>query len=456
MEGTTFEALLQSLLTDRDGYVAEGVVAPRYIVVSGDLIHGGSSEEEIRGQYAETRGFLEQLVHEFLEGDKNRMLIVPGNHDMSHPHSKDSMIPESDANNKVNLDQMKAGNPLVRWNWKEFMFYKIANAPRYAQRFDLFREFYDGFYEGERTYPVDPVVEAECYPYGKDKVTFALFNSCHQLDHLWDTAFIDEEAIVSVTPKLRKSYNKGYVNIGVWHHHYYGSPRETNYMDREVINRMSHSYLQMGLFGHQHISQVAEFYGGDLSLGEAPDNQRLLLVSSGTLFGGRKELPEGRKRQYNVIEISHENGRAAVEIHVREDDNRSVQSKLPIWHGKLISPTSSIRTEIKLRQLDEKTLLVGLLREAQESGDYISAFEELKGKEHIVGYSVIRSEIVRGIKDNRYLLNHLRPQNKNEYLLLMSCAEAEQDTESKEQLKNDPTLQAMLDDSIVRDMYERL
>ena len=95
LEGTNYKALLQSLLTDRDTYVGAGVTIPKYVVVSGDLIHGGSTEDEIRRQYAETLGFLTEVTDEFLDGNKKRMLIVPGNHDVSFPHSKNSMSTKS-------------------------------------------------------------------------------------------------------------------------------------------------------------------------------------------------------------------------------------------------------------------------------------------------------------------------------------------------------------------------
>ena len=95
------------------------------------------------------------------------------------------MVSEADANNEQNLDLYWKGHPEIRWNWKELSFYKISNAEEYNKRFDLFREFYNDFYEGVRTYPEDPISSAECYSYADDKVTFALFNSCKRLDHLF-------------------------------------------------------------------------------------------------------------------------------------------------------------------------------------------------------------------------------------------------------------------------------
>ena len=47
------------------------------------------------------------------------------------------------------------------------------------------------------------------------------------------------------------------------------------------------------------------------------DSESILLISSGTLFGGRKQLTSGKPRQYNVIEIEQKNGEAQVRIHVR-------------------------------------------------------------------------------------------------------------------------------------------
>lgn len=457
LEGTNYKALLQSLLTDKDTYVGAGVTIPKYVVVSGDLIHGGSTEDEIRRQYAETLGFLTEVTDEFLDGNKKRMLIVPGNHDVSFPHSKNSMIPEADEHKEQNLKLFWDRHPEIRWNWKDFSFYKIADKDEYEKRFNLFKAFYNDFYQGDRTYSEDPQFEAECYSFPEDRVTFALFNSCKQLDHLNDTAAIDDDAIVSVMPELRANYNRGYLNIAVWHHHFYGAPRETNYLDREVINKMSHSYIQMGLFGHQHISQIAEFYGGDLALGDSPDNQRVLLVSSGTLFGGKKELPDGRRRQYNVIEITQENGTAQIEIHVREDDNRSVDSKLPIWRMKQVGPTGSIKTNVKLKQMNERTILADILRTAQADNDYIRAYEQLQGfttKDDF--YMRIRSEIIRRIKDNRYLLDNLKPETDNDYMLLMTCAERENDAEAKARLKSDSKLQSMLTDKVLKEMYDRL
>lgn len=91
-EGDDFKNLFQSMKDDCDCYVGQGITKPNIIVVSGDLIRGGETEE-IRSQYAEAKAFLEDLTSYFLDGDKSKIIIVPGNHDVDWNVSKDQIKP---------------------------------------------------------------------------------------------------------------------------------------------------------------------------------------------------------------------------------------------------------------------------------------------------------------------------------------------------------------------------
>lgn len=453
MEGTTYESLLQSLLTDRDSYVSAGVASPSYIVISGDLIQGGASDEEIQNQYAEVKQFLESLTNQFLEGDKSKVIMVPGNHDVSFPHSMRSMTKLAGDKNLEHFSLYMGGQSQIRWNWKDFSFYSISEQNQYNNRFELFKEFYKDFYTGIRSFPNDGDTASDFVSFSKDKVAFALFNSCCGLDHLYDTGNISPDALTALLPRLRSSYNEGYLNIAVWHHHYYGAPRESNYLDREVISMLTHGYIQVGLFGHQHISQVAEMFSSDMTIKESPENQRILLISSGTLFGGKKEIPDGYKRQYNIIQVETLNGSATIKINVREDGNRNVASKIPYW----ISKGNPIETNVNLRKLDEQTQFANLLRKTRRTSDYKAGYLELiqLPHEHEM-YQTLRSEFIRNIKDNRFILDNIIPESPNDYILLMTCAIEEDDSEAKERLKNDKSLQGLLQDSILKEFYNQL
>ena len=454
---TDYEGLVQSLLSDRDRYTKDGILNPCYIVVSGDLVQGGNTEDIIKGQYKECQFLLSRLACEFLAGDKERILIVPGNHDVSFPHSRRSMTKQPDENRDQNLKELRENNPLIRWKWDDFSFYKITDVDTYNSRFQLFVDFYNDFYEGKRKFPDRLTQEASFIKFPKDHIAFILFNSCAHLDHLNDIGNIEEDSITSVLSLLRSSFNEGFLNIGIWHHHYYGSPKETNYVNRDIIGTMAHCYIRMGLFGHQHKSQVADFYSEDIALPEGVENEKVLLVSSGTLFGGSKVLPSGYKRQYNIIEINIDNGTANVDIHVREDHNVNVENKIPYWGKKRINDTGSIRAHINLKELNEDEILADLVRFVNSSKDFIYGFTtlesmNLKGKL----YESLRSQFLRNIKDNQFILQNLHPRTKNDYLLLMRCAIEEHDREMMEKLKNDKTLFEMLSDTFVGELYNEM
>src|SRR5438094_10183200 len=82
-------ALLSSLLKDRDRYsVSESpkIQSPDIIIVSGDVIRGSvkpdGSEVEVQNQYDEATSFLNDLTKHFLDGNKNKIIVIPGNHDI--------------------------------------------------------------------------------------------------------------------------------------------------------------------------------------------------------------------------------------------------------------------------------------------------------------------------------------------------------------------------------------
>jgi 3',5'-cyclic AMP phosphodiesterase CpdA len=82
-------SLIASLLRDRDRYPLETpqIRPPDAIVVSGDLIHGATIghptwQKEIESQYQIAEQFLADLTNRFLDGDRSRIVIIPGNHDV--------------------------------------------------------------------------------------------------------------------------------------------------------------------------------------------------------------------------------------------------------------------------------------------------------------------------------------------------------------------------------------
>lgn len=455
--GTDYDSLFESLLNDRVSLQSEGIRVPDYIVVCGDLIQGANTKEEIDRQYYEVRHFLELLATHYLGGHKERMLIVPGNHDINRAVSILSMEPQPEDDYTINLKDFRLGDPLLRWNWQNHSFYRITRPDVYLDRLNAFIQFYNEFYDGIRTYPKAAFSGVDCITFPKDRIAFTLFNSCNDLDHLNLAGDIDERAIASVAHQLRSNYNDGILNIALWHHHLYGSPMQMNYLSRTRVQAMANTFIRLGLFGHQHCSQVAEFVDGNLAFSEPTHQDRILLVSSGTLFGGDKQLPTGCKRQYNVIELAINNGYADVKINVREDDNLNLGSLLPHWTIHRLNKEGYILTPVCFKKLTPEEEYGRLMRYVNTSGDYVYGYEEAanllipESERH-----TLQSLYFRKITDGRYILNHLQPVTASDYIRYISCALAEDDHEVMRQLMVDQRLRTLLSDTVVAEMMQEV
>ena len=178
-ENNNFDHLFASLCNDADLYDRD-IPKPEIIVVSGDLAEGANgdgAEEKIIKQYEEVECFLNRLVKHFLKGDKSRIIIVPGNHDIYRGATIRSMeaIPE-DLREEAKGRYLN-GDPNYRWSWNDFCFYFINNMAEYVSRFKFFIEFYNRFYDGIRTIDdcdmLNLVIDLPQY-----NIAFATFNSC--------------------------------------------------------------------------------------------------------------------------------------------------------------------------------------------------------------------------------------------------------------------------------------
>lgn len=451
----SYDALLQSLERDLICYTEnEGIMKPSFVVISGDIIQGAHTDEEIRAQYAEAEDFLNKLCGLYLDNDRERLVIVPGNHDVNRARSKASMK-ESSSSLEDSRESYFGGSSQVRWSWKDFKFHEIHDQELYNSRFELFIEFYNRFFQGIRHYPNDPEHEAYCVRNDKYKVLFACFNSCHQLDDLRVTGSIPEEAVYSVGNELNDSYNSGYLNIAVWHHHFYGSPLTTNYMDRSFLTYLLNANVQVGLFGHQHYAQIAEEYT-DLELYKDEQLQKLLLISSGTLFGGSRELAPGQNRQYNIIEIEHSNGNAKVSIGIREDKNPRKGNLIPFWHTKALQTADNrITRDVRLRTLPIEKQLLEIDKKLRKDNDFISACESVSLLEldHDKKYK-LWLDYLSNVEDPLYIYGQLQHvSNVEEAILKITTAMKIGKPELFQELLQDNSI-VELKDSNVNDLLD--
>ena len=372
--------LLDSLENDCHHYCFEEdtrVRKPDLIVVSGDIIQGIEPdilepEECLNEQYREALEFLAQLSDHFIFGDRERVIIVPGNHDISacHFHKSLERVDVLPDRKKELINELFTPESLLRWSWSELELYKIADSNMYERRMAAFAEFYSSFYNGERTYDLDPAKQIDFFDYPAFELTIVGFSSCYNNDLFNRQGAIHPECIANAGNKLRHPSYANRLLVAVWHHNTEGSPTHSDYMDPDLVQNLINRGFSLGLHGHQHRPQFLDtrFRHGM--------ERKITVISAGTLCGG----PDFRHgRAYNVIELNTSDrvGR----LHVREMQNDNLS--LPIWGRRALSPNIGPFYEFRFEPpflpttLNTTTTTLVDAQELYSVGDYRQAAELL-------------------------------------------------------------------------------
>lgn len=310
--------LLSALVSDRECYERETppIKPPDAIVVSGDVIQGVAlnqpdCERELAAQYDVAHDFLVSLADRFLNGDRTKIIIVPGNHDIDWNVAFSSMEP-------VGEDLLPSNLPVAlfepdspyRWDWKSRRLYRIKNPHLYNQRLVAFWTFFERFYAGyDGMLRVAPWSDANLYSLDNGRIGVAAFNSCVGNDCFAFHGEIPRETVAQAHLDL-KDFGPWRLRVAVWHHDIEGPPQRADYMDLEIVRGMIGRGFRLGLYGHQHRVQITPQHARLL------DQETMVVASAGSLCAGRRELPMGALRGYSIIEIRDDYSGARV--HVRE------------------------------------------------------------------------------------------------------------------------------------------
>lgn len=337
------EVLLNSLENDRTRYTTArdgpAIRQPDIVVVSGDVIYGvapGTADHEARlaEQYQEALCFLGALTDRLFAGDRERLVLVPGNHDVSACHFMQSLERvELAADSKKELvSELFHPGSTLRWSWREFGLYKVSDPDRYAQRLAPFATFYREFYRGARNFDLDPAKQFDIFDYPDSNLTIVSFSSCHDNDFLNKQGAIHAGCLAEASLGLRDPRLNGRIRAAVWHHNTEGLPAQNDYMDAGILQNLIDSGFSIGLHGHQHRPQCLDTrfnYGG---------NARISVISAGTLCG----IASPRfARAYNIIELDIEACKGR--LHVREMLNDDLER--PIWGCRPLPPDASAHLE---------------------------------------------------------------------------------------------------------------
>ena len=373
--------LLHSLERDRDRYTSQEkacIQAPDLIIVSGDIVQGvkhdiSDAGANLQRQYNEALSFLDDLTVRFVGGDKRFIVIVPGNHDVSDYHFRQSLESiDVEPGVRTNLaEQLFRPNSALRWSWKEFALYEVSDSDMYKRRFDAFATFYDEFYEGQRTYSTNPEEQFDIFDYPDWNISVVGFSSCYNNDLLNRQGGIHPDCIAKTGNYFRSFPYQDRLRVAVWHHSIEGPPMKEDYMDPDIVQNLIDSGFSLGFHGHQH---RPEFLNSRFRHGV---DRGITVISAGTLCGN---AAYGFRRAYNLVEIDTEtrSGR----LFVREVQNPA--SAMPIWGPRLLQSQHQHFLEFRfetppdsLIDSNTNTAILSEVQQLYENGNFREASQLL-------------------------------------------------------------------------------
>jgi 3',5'-cyclic AMP phosphodiesterase CpdA len=272
------------------------------LICSGDLTQHSTDAE-----YTAAVEFLTLLAAEF-GLTPERMVLVPGNHDLSWDLAKAAYDPgrradydAADAQGRRRwIDASPA--PLVR------------DEARYRRRFDPFSAECHEKVKGT-PYPSDYPNQFAFHHWADLRVLVLGLNSAWEIDHHHrDRAGIHPQAVTNVLNTLRARADwAGCLKIAVWHHPLEG-PEDSRITDHGFLERLAQAGFRLGLHGHIHRAETGQY-----RYDQAPGGRRIDILAAGTFGAPSRDWVPGYPLQYNLLRLAGQ--RLTVETRRREEPN---------------------------------------------------------------------------------------------------------------------------------------
>lgn len=265
-----------------------------YLVLSGDIANYSTVEE-----YDAAFELVDKLVNRY-GLDPNRVITVPGNHDLNWDLSEEAydFVPKRKLPKSLKEGQyIDAGDAGAL----------IPDQDRYQQRF---KHFSDRFYKKvySQPYPLEYDKQAILHSCPDDKILFLALNSCWELDHHYkDRASIKSEAISHAVDQILTGNYDDWLKIAVWHHPVTSAESMKNVAFLEQLATLK---FQVAMHGHIHQAKDENF--------QYDTNRGLRIIAAGTFGAPAKEQVTSIPLQYNLLVLNPDNGELTVETRKKE------------------------------------------------------------------------------------------------------------------------------------------
>ncbi|HTT76770.1 MAG TPA: metallophosphoesterase [Candidatus Binataceae bacterium] len=336
--------LLESLISDFGQFDRQTpeIIKPTLAVVTGDLVYGVApgmmgAGKELERQYAQAEEFLVGLAEQFFEGRRERVVILPGNHDICYRDvmacAQSITIPLDQAKKAALVTEFFMPRSMLRWSWRDLCFYRIFDTNLYLDRLRYFAAAYERFYQGSRTFPREPELQYDTFDFPDIDFSIVALNSCFNNDPLRRAGAFHPSALTEACRTLRQPSRAGWLLAVAWHHNLVGGPAQDDFLDPQFLQLLMDAGASIGFHGHQHL---AECFDERYRIG--PDARKITIVSASTLCAEPSKLSPGAPRSYNVVEV--DTAAWTGRVHQRQMVNKLYN--LPVWGpGHFVSTNRS-------------------------------------------------------------------------------------------------------------------
>lgn len=252
------------------------------VIVSGDV-----TSMAVDVEFAAAAKFLTLLQAEL---GKPKLLVVPGNHDLSWSASRRAYVPmrRSDAGALTGRDHFIDTSA---------DYVEVADDLEYRGRFSTFADFYEALcHEG---YLLDPDLQVTRLLLPELRIAIYGLNSSWEIDHHHRArASINPSALSRVLADVRTVEARGrpWSKIVVWHHPTEQAPNET-IANISVMEQLSKAGFRILLHGHLHKPARGRYEY------DTTGERSLVAVGAGTFGALSHEWTPGFPLGYNVIEV---------------------------------------------------------------------------------------------------------------------------------------------------------
>jgi 3',5'-cyclic AMP phosphodiesterase CpdA len=280
------------------------------------LVTGDLTQHALEPEFTLAAEFLNQVADYLpsISVNHDRIIVLPGNHDVSWDYSRKAYIEESSITSQMLIDAVASESEyrlsLAAWPPKVF---KRGEQKDYEDRLRAFSNFVDAFYKRKLSFPLHPAQDQYMiFDSFSDELGVAVvaFSSCAFNDHLWRRGCIARTAVMDAADELEKRGRPSdkYLRIAAWHHNILGSPDQPDFMDARITRLMANHGFSIGLHGHVHEFQqdVPAFV-----------KREILVMGAGSLSVEPDGRPQGIPLEYNVIGIAPAKKKGWVHIRTR-------------------------------------------------------------------------------------------------------------------------------------------